>query len=150
MTKEIIHPTGTCFDDVSHWIIQQAFKGILKPHHYDTPSYRICHGICAFPSGELYAHCWIEAGGACFDGRKLKGEIIMVEYERKTFYKLMRVKETYKYTLKEATECETRFGYPGPWEMKVRRLCRDFKRQSETLSGPRVSLYPPSTSKTLL
>lgn len=59
MSEEpIINPTGTCFDDAAEFVEQLVTAGEITKGDHAT--LRIVHALCVAPTGEVYAHGWLE------------------------------------------------------------------------------------------
>lgn len=116
-----VYPTHSCFDDALEFINYVA----LEYRDEDTSMISLVHGIVRGDDGNNYAHGWVEDSStrlAIFAG-VLKGEKIYFYTPIEEFYTKNRVKETTKYTIKEAIENNIRTIHFGPWEPKYVALC---------------------------
>jgi hypothetical protein len=116
-----VYPTYSCFDDSLEFISYVA----LEYKDEDTSMVSLVHGIVSGDDGGNYSHAWVEDDStrvAIFAGM-WKGEKIYFYAPIEEFYTQHRVKETTKYTIKEAIENNIRTIHFGPWEPKYEALC---------------------------
>jgi hypothetical protein len=118
--KRTIYPTFECFDDaveIMGELIQQDLE------HADD--LRIVHAICRVPTGEDYAHGWVEDldAGICVWAGILDGERQYFMSPTADFMKSHRVQECTKYDRYEVLDWNQKTGHVGPWEERYRALC---------------------------
>jgi hypothetical protein len=88
------------------------------------PAWRIVHAICEGQNGQLFAHGWVEDDCmevALFAGM-LQGEKVYMLARIEEFYKTYNVKESTKYTVKQALKHNLQSGHFGPWKQKYEEL----------------------------
>lgn len=124
MKNIVVHPTGTCFEDVT-LEYNRRIKEDLNLAIDKT--FLICHGICLAGDDLPYSHAWIEEGEFVWFSGKIEGEFIFAQASKKEFYDEARVQEVTKYNYWEAMAAARGNGNrPPPWKLKYRKLCRDF------------------------
>jgi hypothetical protein len=137
-----IRPTHQCFDDALDFF--EAFRldnAAVRAEVLRTM--RVAHGICATPTGDKYAHAWVEErvrddpdratwpervvwqGMLCEAGRAFYA----VEHD--WFYEAYAVRERTLYTLAECARHNVRSGHYGPWIARYRAL-------TNTAAVPRI------------
>ncbi len=123
-----IYPTHVCFDDSLDLLVE-----ILRAHEDDTDNVkrdlasnlRLCHGITNtldHPS----AHAWVEdlrTDVVIFIGI-LDGERTMFKGRRSEYYEELKVSWVKKYSYKQAYVLNRHSGHYGPWESRLKDLCR--------------------------
>jgi hypothetical protein len=126
-------PTGTCFEDVTLFFAQLCRE---SPEKRDRGGIFMVHGICLMEDGTPYSHAWIEEGVMVHAPGILAAELFsngkaqkgFLEIEKPYFYERYRVQEYTRYSFLDLLELAARIGnVPPPWELKYRRLCRDYK-----------------------
>jgi hypothetical protein len=113
-----ILPTFTCFDDATEYIARRV---TAKPAL--VYSLVLVHGLAAGDAGEVYAHAWVEEGGACWDAGLVDGQKIFYAVARDEYYAARRISATTKYSCLELLVNNRRFGHCGPWEARYRAAC---------------------------
>lgn len=121
-----LHPTGTCFEDVTMFfakLIQEDKTRIIQPN------FCMVHGICKMPDGKKFSHAWVEDGKEVWFSGILRGNKGFALTTRRDFYKKYRVQEFTRYNFRDLMELSKTVGNaPPPWEEKYRRLCKDYKQ----------------------
>lgn len=123
----VLYPTGTCFDDAVDYLNDLCSKEPWKIKWLNK-QYKIVHGICLLEDGSPYSHCWLERANRCYDFRLYGSSIkekVMVEYTRIEYYSRFKPQKMLKYSLKDCCDLERTYGYPGPWDAELRKLCND-------------------------
>lgn len=118
-----LYPTNECFDDAVHFCFERMKKD--KSLIFSNKM-KVVHGILIMESGKPYSHAWVEMDGVVYHTGILQGEKCVMGFDRKEYYREMRVQECTRYTILEAAAMEKKHGYPGPWIEKYRKLCRDY------------------------
>lgn len=119
----IIHPTGTCFEDVT-WEFAQRCRDD-KSLMARGAKFFMVHGICVMPNGKRYAHAWIEEGVFVWGPAIVEGHKGFFQTTDKEFREHYQVQECTRYSFQDLIDLSKRIGNaPPPWEDKYRRLCR--------------------------
>lgn len=126
-----VHPTGTCFEDCSFFFVHLMKEDRTR---MDRPDFVLVHGICLLENGKEYSHAWIEEGPQVhcpgIIGEEGKMERGFLTVEKKHFYYKYQVQECTRYTFYEAIRVASKHkDMPPPWELRYRRLCRDWKEE---------------------
>lgn len=115
-------PTHKCFDD-SLELLEKLAKE--DPSICHTNEFLLVHSICISPDGTEYAHAWVE-----WTKRKLvmfagimNNEFSYYMAPIEDYYKEFKVKETTKYTIREAVVENLKHENYGPWIDKYTKLC---------------------------
>lgn len=120
MAETDIYPTFCCFDDCLDNLVE-----LLKDESFRTHELYAVHAICKAPSGEEYAHAWVEdvtSNTAIFSGI-LKGERLSFGTPIPEYRDHVNVVELTRYTYQEAYKLNLETGHYGPWIEKYRALC---------------------------
>lgn len=120
-----LEPTHTCFDDALDLIVD-----IVKENPRLGPSdeLQLVHAICKAPTGELFAHAWVEYKEMCIFAGILNGIKTYFQAAKDEYYLNFAVGEHTKYAVKDAILMNWKHGTYGPWEEKYERLCGDKKQ----------------------
>ncbi len=87
-----------------------------------NPNLRLVHGLVSGQGaleGIIYNHAWVEDGNRIIDmtlPKKLQKSISKLQY-----YKIGKIKTTYKYSYDKVIEKSLNFGTYGPWETTLLR-----------------------------
>jgi len=126
-----IYPTHTCFDDALELI------GIWNSPERQ-PDLRLVHAICEAPTGERYAHAWVEDVriGSAYFGGIYQGEKVTVVAKADEYRAGLNIQEVKVYSVSEAIRLNHETNHFGPWEERFRALCgRDRKLYGEVLGS---------------
>ena len=116
-----VYPTHTCFDDCTRLLHRKIQE---DPSIICGKDWKIVHAIVKDSSGASYSHCWLEFEDKAFLSGSVDSETVFVTASRDEIYKLMRIVELKRYTIRQAYEMEKKFDHPGPWEKRFRDLCK--------------------------
>ena len=128
-----LHPTHTCFDDALELIDQSVKANLIDP--FDS-SWHVVHALCYAPTGEVYAHGWVERDvsdgpngdtgivifKAVFNG---KGEYFTTLASE--FYEQFEPFDVTRYDLASAATENVRHVHFGPWEDRYKAHCGNTK-----------------------
>ena len=114
--KLVIHPTGTCFDDMADLFARFVNKN-------DCDELFLCHGVIVLDDGRRAAHAWIEKGQLVYQCGMVNGHRAF--YSGKPEEIRMKVIEKTCYSLEWISENLSREDRSGPWEERYARLCVD-------------------------
>ncbi len=84
----------------------------------------IVHAIIA-PDGDYLSHAWIEWKDFVYFSGFINGKKVLVEADRIEYLSNCKWRRIVKYTLLEAYLEEKKAGHFGPWDPKIRILCKD-------------------------
>ena len=130
MSKLTIHPTGTCFEDVTLEFIKMIGEDIKR---MDSDFYMV-HSICIMPDGKEYAHAWIEEGDLTWFPGLFNGEKGFAQCLTTEFYETYNVKEFTRYNFHDVTRvAHEHDDRPPPWELKYLKLCKDYKKKEQPI-----------------
>jgi hypothetical protein len=133
ITSVDILPTGTCFEDVTHFFVQLVRE---DGRRRDRNDFCMVHGLCAKDDGTVYSHAWIEEGNMVHAPGILPGEFFksgiaqkgFYEMPKRDFYKCYGVSMFHRYGFYRLMEMALKSGdRPPPWEFVYRMHCRDFR-----------------------
>jgi hypothetical protein len=120
--KQAIYPTHECFNDAL-----EVFEQMAKERNPFLHSGRLhlVHAVCLTPDGEEYAHAWVEQDEkiVIFAGI-VNGAKSYFAADAAEYYAESRVKETTKYTVRQALELNNLHETYGPWTERYLKLCR--------------------------
>lgn len=118
-----IYPTFTCFDDALEFV-----EDLVRTKNTAAlTNVLVVHAICVMPSGERYAHAWVETGGNCIFKGVIEGEACYITARQSEYYDHFAVQETTKYNWLQAGLENRLAGTYGPWEQKYLALTRQGK-----------------------
>jgi hypothetical protein len=90
----------------------------------DIDALVLVHAILVGPSGDRFAHAWVEDGPIVVDAGMLDGgERAYYAAERAEYYGARTIEITTRYTPRQAYELNRRSGHFGPWEPAYQELC---------------------------
>lgn len=127
----IVMPTHTCFDDALE-IIEALVR--VDPRLARGADLVLVHAICVSPTGEEYAHAWAENNGVALFAGVIDGERTWLAADAREYAADARMKESTRYTPRQAWEENKRSGTFGPWIDRYLALC----------GGGRVFMPEPS------
>ncbi len=119
----VLHPTGTCFEDVTQYFVQ-----LLKENRarFRSGTLFMVHGICLLDDDAPYSHAWVELDDQVHCPVMVQGKKGFAVMHPDRFAELYRVQEFTRYSPKDAFENAAKTNdMPPPWEPKYRNLCRD-------------------------
>ncbi len=111
-------PTHTCFDDAFEYIEHRVTREPSAVH-----TLILVHAIALHDNGEPFAHAWVEEGGWCWAAGMLEGEKIFYAAQRDEFIGGLRARQMTRYTMREVSRMNRRYGNFGPWDRRYRRHC---------------------------
>jgi hypothetical protein len=112
-----LQPTHHCFDDAMEYLDARARSDA------SLDMLVLVHGIIIGPSGEPFAHAWIEEGPRVIDAGLLDGERVYYACAREEFYASRTITLTKSYTWRQAATENRRSGHFGPWDPELAALC---------------------------
>lgn len=119
--RTTVYPTNSCFDDALDLLTLLAKE--RNPIIHD-PSLRVVHGL-VWQAGTPSAHAWVEIGDQCIFRGILEGEARYFSADWQEYYFELVVRETTRYTLREAITHNWKHNNYGPWEERYREFCRE-------------------------
>jgi hypothetical protein len=122
--ENVIRPTHECFDDVTEFFNRLAVAGATAT---ELEQFTIVHAICLRPpTGEPYAHGWIERDGFVIQAGIYEGRKIYYKIRRDDLLRSRVVWDETRYTVYEMIELEDALGFP-PYRDEYRALCADVR-----------------------
>ncbi len=116
-----LYPTHTCFDDALD-MLTEAVKA--NPGSFESDELKLVHAVCVAPTGEEYSHAWVESNSThVWFVAITNGHRVQYVADRGEFYDEYQVKETTKYTPRQAWEENAKHETYGPWLDRYLRLC---------------------------
>lgn len=124
-----VYPTHKCFDDALDFLGELAKQENPMLH---SGRLLLVHAIVLDDKGQEHAHAFVEQDEkfVIFAGIH-KGKLKYFAATVKEYYADARVKETTKYTPKQAALENLRSGHYGPWVERYRQLCGGEQAQRE-------------------
>lgn len=123
-----IFPTHTCFDDA-----MEGLADILDAVPDEAHRVFLVHALCLLPTGEPYAHAWLEHGDDCLFVAIIEGQRENLAAPKHQFYRQYRVQEVTRYSLPEALAENHRSKHFGPWNPEYENLCGTNCQRTEYL-----------------
>jgi hypothetical protein len=118
-------PTNECFADAMEFLEYQAQAFVVGQRLYGALArkhlarFKLVHAICVAPSGNHWAHGWVEENdGTVWTAQLLEGKRVYCEANKRDFYTHLRVLHTRVYSCEEALQENMRTGHLGPWDQK--------------------------------
>lgn len=128
-----ILPTHACFDNALDLLTALVADDQSRAY---TREFILVHAICEAPTGLRYAHAFVERNdvSVIFAGI-MDGTLQYFITPKADYYRETGVRETTKYTIREATYQNIQHNNFGPWEERFRVLCGDEKRIMAITTG---------------
>lgn len=120
--KTTIFPTFNCFNDSMEFIDHVARECPEKVNNLT-----LVHAICLSENGREYAHGWIEDtkwNVVIFCGIYMDQKVYLAA-PFESYFSTYKVKESTRYTMREALKENLRTVHFGPWKGKYQALCGD-------------------------
>lgn len=139
--EESLYPTHTCFDDALDYL---ALVGKERGRH-GIRGHFVVHGICLVPDkesfvgsqnpGDPFAHAWVEHEGRVIQGGIFRGERVWFSITVEEFHEKWRVRESTRYSVREALRLNRLTNHYGPWLEKYEALTRTAERVRQSVGG---------------
>lgn len=130
--KTTIYPTFDCFTDAMDFL-----DHVAREDPEVAERVVLVHAVCISDCGREFAHAWIEDtkhSMAIFCGIYMDQKIYLAA-PLANFYIGYTVKESTRYTVKEAIEENLRTFNFGPWEEKYITLCNKGEKGMDRVLG---------------
>lgn len=100
--------------DVKKGNCYEANAELFLNYFANRPEVRLVHGTVYHPKTGWHGHCWIETGDTIIDAANKTMNIL----QKDKYYTIGKIKDTTKYTRKEAIRKMLETQHYGPWEEK--------------------------------
>lgn len=114
-----IHPTGTCFDDMLDTLVD-----ILRMHPERVDTLCLVHALIQPDGTSLHSHAWLESADSVLFSLLVEGALQYFQAEKAAYYAETRPTLVQRYTYPQALGLNRLSGHYGPWDARIRALCK--------------------------